>query len=195
MFTHIQIGARDWPRLVDFYDAVLAPLGLARRNAIDDAGPEGVIWGVGSARWPTFVVAPPFNGLPATWGNGCQVSFEAPSEDVVRQCWTAALAHGAVDEGAPGLRSRYAPDFYAAYCRDPEGNKLAFVCASRHEKSTAGPSERPSANPSASPPASSPANPPPAPQSSGPAAPPAGTATAAPATPAPDPGEDLSAIP
>lgn len=77
-------------------------------------------------------MAPPFNGLPATCGNGCQVSFEAPTPQVVRQCWEAALRQGGTDEGAPALRPHYAPDFYAAYCRDPEGNKLAFVCAA-HE--------------------------------------------------------------
>lgn len=129
MYTHIQIGARDWRRLVEFYDAVLRPLGLTRTNAIEDAGPAGVIWGRAQERWPTFVVAPPFNGLPATWGNGCQVSFQAASQEAVRQCWARALEHGGTDEGAPGLRPRYAPDFFAAYCRDPEGNKLAFVCA------------------------------------------------------------------
>ena len=129
MYTHIQLGARDWPRLVRFYDAVLGPLGLRRENNVEDAGPAGVIWRPGEARWPSFVVAPPFNGLPATWGNGCQVSFEAPTPEAVRQCWEEALRQGGTDEGAPALRPRYAADFYAAYCRDPEGNKLAFVCA------------------------------------------------------------------
>ena len=131
MYTHIQIGARDWPRLVAFYDAVLGPLGLQRENSIETAGPAGVIWQRDRHRRPAFVVAPPFNGLPATWGNGCQVSFEAETEQIVRQCWAEALRCGGMDEGAPALRPRYAPDFYAAYCRDPEGNKLAFVCAVR----------------------------------------------------------------
>ncbi|WP_442592599.1 VOC family protein [Parapusillimonas sp. JC17] len=129
MYTHIQIGARDWPRLIDFYDHVLEPLGLHRINNRESAGPAGVIWRVPERRWPSFVVAPPFNGLPANWGNGCQVSFEAPAREIVDACWRFALKYGGQDEGAPGLRPRYAPDFYAAYCRDPEGNKLAFVCA------------------------------------------------------------------
>lgn len=133
MYTHIQLGARDWNRQVDFYDAVLRPLGLRRENSPQDAGPAGVIWRAGDGRWPSFVVAPPFNGLPATWGNGCQVSFEAPTPQAVRQCWEEALRLGGTDEGAPALRPHYALDFYAAYCRDPEGNKLAFVCAAGHE--------------------------------------------------------------
>jgi catechol 2,3-dioxygenase-like lactoylglutathione lyase family enzyme len=132
MYTHIQLGARDWRKQVNFYDAVLRPLGLQRQNSILNAGPAGVIWRAGQNRWPSFVVAPPFNGLPATSGNGCQVSFEAASPEVVRECWREALRQGGLDEGAPALRLQYAPDFYAAYCRDPEGNKLAFVC-STHE--------------------------------------------------------------
>ncbi|GAB1578875.1 VOC family protein [Bordetella petrii] len=133
MYTHIQIGARDWPRLVAFYDTVLAPLGLLRVNSIDSAGPAGVIWRPPTLRWPSFVVAPPFNGLPATWGNGAQVSFRALSCDIVDRCWTLAIEAGGRNEGLPGLRTWYAPDFYAAYCRDPEGNKIAFVCAGEQE--------------------------------------------------------------
>ncbi|MCD0503440.1 VOC family protein [Bordetella petrii] len=131
MYTHIQVGARDWPRLVAFYDAVLAPLGLLHQDTVETAGPAGVVWRPPRQRWPSFVVAPPFNGLPATWGNGVQISFQAPSCEVVDRCWAAAIDRGGTDEGRPGLRSRYAPDFYAAYCRDPEGNKIAFVCAAR----------------------------------------------------------------
>jgi len=130
MFTHIQVGARDWEKMVAFYDAVLAPLGLQRRNSIESAGPAGVIWGRPGQRWPSFVVGPPFNGLPATWGNGTQVSFEAANEHTVRECWVVALGLDGTDEGPPGLRPHYAGDFFAAYCRDPEGNKLAFVCRS-----------------------------------------------------------------
>jgi catechol 2,3-dioxygenase-like lactoylglutathione lyase family enzyme len=129
MYTHIQIGARDWPLLVAFYDAILIPLGLHRENSIETASRAGVIWRPPGIRWPSFVIAPPFNGLPATWGNGCQVSFRAPSSAMVKECWQIALAQGGIDEGGPGLRIQYAPDFYAAYCRDPEGNKIAFVCA------------------------------------------------------------------
>ena len=139
MYTHIQIGARDWPRLVAFYDAVLAPLGLLRVNSIDSAGPAGVIWRPPTLRWPSFVVAPPFNGLPATWGNGAQVSFAAPSPLAVDAAWGAAIEHGGIDEGAPGLRPHYAPDYYGAYCRDPEGNKLCFVHTGEAEALAAGP--------------------------------------------------------
>jgi catechol 2,3-dioxygenase-like lactoylglutathione lyase family enzyme len=130
MFSHIQIGARDLQRMIGFYDRVLAPFGLKRRPFEPDGGPPGAIWQRPGQRWPQFVVQLPFNGLPATWGNGWQVSFAAPSRAAVQLAWETALANGALDEGAPGLRPNYSADYYGAYCRDPEGNKLCFVHAS-----------------------------------------------------------------
>ncbi|HSI39372.1 MAG TPA: VOC family protein [Xanthobacteraceae bacterium] len=127
MFSHIILGARDLDRLGGFYEAALAPLGLERRPAEDDGGPAGVLFALPGREWPQFYVQLPFNGLPATWGNGTQVSFRAPSPAAVDAAWRAAIAHGGSDEGAPGLRPSYGADYYGAYCRDPEGNKLCFV--------------------------------------------------------------------
>jgi catechol 2,3-dioxygenase-like lactoylglutathione lyase family enzyme len=129
MFSHIQVGVRDLKRMIAFYDKVLVSFGLERRNFHPDGAPPGALWQRPGRRWPQFVVQLPFNGLPATWGNGCQVSFAAPSQEAVRQAWQTAMANGAADEGSPGLRPHYNADFYAAYCRDPEGNKLCFVHA------------------------------------------------------------------
>ena len=61
---------------------------------------------------------------------GSQVSFLTDSRATVDALWADALRAGATDEGAPGLRPQYASDFYAAYCRDPEGRKLCFVYTS-----------------------------------------------------------------
>lgn len=134
MFAHIQLGARNLGRMVPFYDAVLAPLGLARSTPTRRSagltcavGPAGVIWRHPGRRWPQFVINHPVDGAPAQAANGSQVSFLAPSAEAVDAAFAAALAHGGTDAGAPGLRTRYAPDFYAAYCRDPEGHKLCFV--------------------------------------------------------------------
>jgi catechol 2,3-dioxygenase-like lactoylglutathione lyase family enzyme len=129
MFSHVQIGARDLAGLIAFYDKVLAPFGLVRRPFESDGGPPGAIWQRPGQRWPQFVVQLPFNGLPATWGNGWQVSFAAPSQAAVREAWEIGMAHGAVDEGRPGLRPHYSTDYYGAYLRDPEGNKLCFLHA------------------------------------------------------------------
>ncbi|MDQ0040751.1 VOC family protein [Variovorax boronicumulans] len=127
MFAHIQIGAKDLGRMCAFYDAVLAHLGLQRSVDPSRAGPAGIYWQHPGQRWPQFVIGTPVNGQPPSCGNGSQVSFLAPSRSVVDAVWATALAHGATDQGSPGLRPRYAPDFYAAYCLDPEGHKLCFV--------------------------------------------------------------------
>lgn len=129
MFSHIQLGARDLTSMIAFYEAVLAPLGLERMPDEDDGGPAGAGWQRPGKPWPQFFVQKPFNGLPATWGNGVQVSFAAASREQVRAAWEAAMARGATDEGAPGLRPQYSADYFGAYCRDPEGNKLCFVHA------------------------------------------------------------------
>ncbi len=129
MFSHIMVGARDLKMMVAFYDAVLATLDLRRVVELDNVDEAGVIWRKGNRRWPQFALRHPLNGLPATWGNGVQISFAAPSRQGVDRAWTTAMQTGANDEGAPGVRPQYAEDFYAAYCRDPEGNKLGFVHA------------------------------------------------------------------
>ncbi|KQY21526.1 VOC family protein [Rhizobium sp. Root482] len=129
MFSHIMIGARDLEEMVAFYDGVLAPLGMRRVVDLQEVGEAGIIWQQGDRRWPQFALRRPFNGLPATWGNGVLISFATPSRATVDLVWSTAIGKGAHDEGAPGLRLRYAEDFYAAYCRDPEGNKLCFVHA------------------------------------------------------------------
>ena len=129
MYSHIQLGARDLPRLAAFYDAVLHELGLERMPNDNDGGPPGAGWQVPGRRWPQFFVQEPFNGLPATWGNGVQVSFAARSRAQVDAAWKTAVQLGGQDEGAPGLRPQYSADYYGAYCRDPEGNKLCFVHA------------------------------------------------------------------
>jgi hypothetical protein len=128
MYANVQLGARDLRAMCDFYDAVLRHFGMERAVALDAVGPAGVYWRAGGSRWPQFVIAKPFDGRGASVGNGTQVSFLARARDIVDAAWATALARGGIDEGAPGLRPRYAPDFYAAYCRDTEGHKLCFVC-------------------------------------------------------------------
>lgn len=127
MFSHIMVGARDLARMTAFYEAVLAPLGLVRDFTYEDTGPAGATWIVPGKPWQQFFVQLPFNGLPATWGNGTQVSFAASTQEAATAAWQAAIDQGGLDEGAPGLRPHYGPNYFAAYCRDPEGNKLCFV--------------------------------------------------------------------
>ena len=68
-----------------------------------------------------------FDGAAASAGNGTMVALAATSWAQVDAFHAAALLHGGRSEGAPGLRAQYNPDFYAAYVRDPDGNKLAVV--------------------------------------------------------------------
>lgn len=127
MYSHIILGARDLARQTAFYDEALAPLGLVRQAVEDDGGPAGCLWTLPGRAYPQFWVQRPWNGQPAQAGNGVQISFAAPSQAAVEAAWRAALGAGGTDEGAPGLRPHYAPDYFGAYCRDPEGNKLCFV--------------------------------------------------------------------
>ena len=131
MFTYLMLGTNDLPRAVRFYDAVMATLGHAR-CAVDENDAENVVgWGRyaddGRQELALWVGAP-FDGNPATAGNGTMVALAAHTRGQVDAFHAAALAHGGRSEGAPGLRPHYGPDFYAAYVRDPDGNKLAAVC-------------------------------------------------------------------
>jgi catechol 2,3-dioxygenase-like lactoylglutathione lyase family enzyme len=117
MLTLARCGTRDLPRACRFYDAI-AHLLEARRtrelpNAVCYQGATGV----------TFVVGLPLNG-EATAGNGVQLSFAASSRQVVDAVHAKALESGGKNEGAPGARGPDPRGFYAAYFRDPDGNKL-----------------------------------------------------------------------
>ncbi|YCI06185.1 VOC family protein (plasmid) [Ensifer sp. D2-11] len=127
MFSHIMIGANDLERMVAFYDVVLSHAGLERTTLLQSVGPAGIIWQRDGQRWPQFALRAPFNGEPASAGNGVQISFMCSSRDAVNRAWRTALSNGGLDEGEPGDRPIYSEDFYAAYVRDPEGNKLCFL--------------------------------------------------------------------
>lgn len=121
IFTHVTVGTNDLNKARGFYDKALGELGLKR---IADLGDNGSIWGENS---PAFFVLKPADGKPATVGNGVTISFEAPSRAAIDAFHAAALASGGQDEGKPGPRS-WAPNAYAAYVRDLDGNKLAVYC-------------------------------------------------------------------
>ncbi len=127
MFSHITIGIEDLARAVSFYDAALAPLGIQRVPGTKYAG-----W----ASWQqpghaeTLWVGKPQNGKPANHGNGWMVAFSASSRAAVDAAYAAAIGAGGTDEGPPGPRPQFAEDYYGAYVRDLEGNKLHFVTRS-----------------------------------------------------------------
>jgi catechol 2,3-dioxygenase-like lactoylglutathione lyase family enzyme len=121
IFTHVTVGTNDLAKSRAFYDTVLAPLGLKR---VMDFGDNGSMWGESA---PEFGVLKPANGQPATFANGGTISFAAPNRAAVASFHRAALAQGGKDEGAVGPRS-FAPNAYAGYVRDLDGNKLACYC-------------------------------------------------------------------
>jgi len=117
MFDHISLGVRDLQRARRFYDAALAPLGLAALSVGDDSlgyGRDAV------GLWLLRTASP----IPADPRSGLHVCFPAPSRAAVDAFHRAGLAAGGGDNGAPGLRADYGPTYYAAYVVDPDGYRL-----------------------------------------------------------------------
>ena len=118
MIVYANVGTNDLEKSKDFYDVVLAPLGAKRLFKTD----RSYMYGTGTG--PLLAINTPFDGKPATFGNGAMVALEAPSQEVVREVHAKALELGGQDEGAPGLRG---DTYYGAYFRDLDGNKFV-VC-------------------------------------------------------------------
>ncbi len=127
MFSHITIGVADLARAERFYDALLIPLGLVRRAVAPDGGPPSLCWARPDGSLPRFYTYIPYDGGAASAGNGSMIAFLAPTQRAVDTAYAAAMAAGGVCEGAPGERVHYAPRYYGAYVRDPDGNKLHIV--------------------------------------------------------------------
>jgi catechol 2,3-dioxygenase-like lactoylglutathione lyase family enzyme len=113
-------GTRDLARARTFYDAITALLGAKRVIDRDElTGYQGATGGM-------FVIGKPLAG-EATVGNGSQLVFEAPSRAVVDAVHAKALELGGKCEGPPGFRGPVEMNFYAAYFRDLDGNKIVVV--------------------------------------------------------------------
>ena len=121
-FLYLTLGTSDLARAARFYDAALAPLGLIRRATEETE----IGYGLPDDRRTRLWITLPFDGKPASVGNGSMPALVARSPQAVRDFHAAALAHGGSDEGAPGLRP-YGTVFFAAYVRDSDGNKLSAV--------------------------------------------------------------------
>lgn len=123
VYHHVSIGVADLDRASAFYDAALAPLGLVRLFQSARAVCYGPPCFAGEA--PFAIIAHGPDARPP--GAGFHMAFTAPSPEAVDRFHTAALAAGGVDEGPPGIREHYAPDYYAAFVRDPDGHRLEAV--------------------------------------------------------------------
>jgi len=125
MLDHIFLSVSDIVRSIGFYEATLTPLGITARHDFDgEDGPPGHpdLKGFGA------------NGRMFFWlregqvqGQAVHVGFVASSKAEVEAAYTAAMAHGAVDNGAPGARLHYDPNYFAANVLDPDGYSLEFV--------------------------------------------------------------------
>lgn len=123
VISHITLGTNDTLRAGCFYDEVLGALGFARLPK-----PPGKPPAYEKGGMPTIYLYPPEDGRPATWGNGTHIAFVAETREAVRNFYQCALRLGGSCAGEPGLRPHYGENYYAAYVRDPDGNKLQAVC-------------------------------------------------------------------
>ncbi|WP_372659299.1 VOC family protein [Hydrogenophaga sp.] len=126
MLSHIFVSVSDFDRALAFYQPLMAALGHEPRFCEPDLPWAG--WHSAGGQRPYFVICHPHNGAAHDPGNGPMTAFTAPSRAVVDAVYGAALQQGAVSEGPPGLRPHYHPNYYGAYFRDPDGNKLCVVC-------------------------------------------------------------------
>jgi predicted lactoylglutathione lyase len=117
MIGYVTLGTNDIDRAANFYDALLAEFGATRIMETD----RFIVWGTAPNATALSVIKP-FDGQPATVGNGVMVALYVDSQEKVQAIYDKALALGATDEGAPGPRGD--GGFYAGYFRDPDGNKL-----------------------------------------------------------------------
>lgn len=120
--NYVMLGSNDVEKARDFYDAVLPAIG---GNLIAEYMPHTFCYELrgGGRVW----VATPFNEETATPGNGNMVGFECESVAEVQSAHRIGLSNGGTNEGDPGARPRYGPNFYGAYIRDVDGNKMSFV--------------------------------------------------------------------
>lgn len=120
MIGYVTLGTNDLARAARFYDALLGEMGARRFMEFDTF----IAWSV-APNLPGVALTRPFDGNPATVGNGMMVALAADSPEMVDRLYRKAIELGGADEGASGPRG---DNFYAGYFRDPDGNKLSFFC-------------------------------------------------------------------
>ena len=113
------LGTNDLPRATAFYDALLTPLGATRLYETERA----VAWGTAA---PELAVCTPYDGQPASAGNGTMVALIVPTRALVTDLYKTALSLGGTDAGPPGVRGDNPDGWYAAYVRDLDGNKICL---------------------------------------------------------------------
>ena len=133
MIGYVTVGVDDIARAEEFYSAFLPAMGYALERYHGDLSYVVPTEQGQSPVLPDFYVKRPFDGGPASVGNGTMIAFEARSQQQVRDLHAAALAAGGGDDGQPGFRDAYGPKFYVGYLRDPQGNKIALFSSNPDE--------------------------------------------------------------
>ena len=123
MIGYATLGTNDLPRAAAFYDALLGEIGAKRLWEM----PTGIGWGVSMDK-PALGVLKPYDGNPATPGNGTMIALVVQRPEQVDRLYQKAMSLGARDEGPAGPRGS---SFYAGYFRDPDGNKLNVFCMTK----------------------------------------------------------------
>ncbi len=118
MLHHVSVGVADVERAAKFYDAVLGALGYKR---VMEFMPYALAYGETA---PNFWIGLPHDQKSASVGNGAHVGFSARSKAAVDKFHATALAHGGSDNGAPGPRPDYGPEYYGAFVIDIDGNRI-----------------------------------------------------------------------
>lgn len=126
MLSHVTVGTNAFEPAFAFYEALFAELG--HRLRFCDREKPWAAWQQRAGGRPLFILSAPFDGAAAGAGNGQMVALLAGDRASVDRCHAAALADGGRCEGPPGLRPHYHPNYYGAYFRDPDGNKLCVCC-------------------------------------------------------------------
>lgn len=128
MFDHLSIGVTDLAQSLSFYDAALEPLGIRQMFAMSDRGIAAYVGADQISFWlySKDSEQQPLSELPSP--PRFHLAFRAANRAAVDAFYAAAIAQGGTDEGAPGIRAHYHPNYYAAYIRDPNGYKIEVVC-------------------------------------------------------------------
>jgi len=121
MIDHVSIAVRDLGAAARFYERLLATLGMTKLREW-----PGAAIGYGK-RYPEFWINHRADMSPVAVDSGAHVCLRAPSTEVVEAFHAAALAAGGNSDGAPGFRAHYQENYYAAFIRDPDGNRIEAV--------------------------------------------------------------------
>ena len=124
MLSHLTTGTSDLAKGMAFYRPLMALVGW--RLKFEEVHWMG--WMPENSDRPLFILTTPQNERPASAGNGSMVALECTSREMVTQAYDMGLRLGGTDQGEPGLRPQYHPDYFGAYLLDPDGNKLCFCC-------------------------------------------------------------------